>query len=172
MAITKIATVTLGAGGSASIDFTSIPGTYTDLWLVVSSRNSTTAEHCLIGVNNSTANFTGRYLIGSTNAETGTYGRYLGNQMPTGANANIFSNASVYIANYAGSTFKSFSGEIVGYRVDRSSYTNGISGNLWSQTGAITSVQITNETGANMVQYSSATLYGVTKGSSGGVTVS
>ena len=172
MAVTKIATVTLGSGGAASIDFTSISGAFTDLWILVSSRNTTTAEHCLIGFNNSTANFTGRYLIGSTTAEGGTYGRYLGNQIPSSGPSNIFSNASIYISNYSGSTNKVVSAEITGYRTDRSSYTEGLSVNVWSQTAAITSVQIANETGANLAQYSTATLYGITKGSSGGVTVS
>lgn len=173
MSITKIATVTIGAGGAASIDIQSIPGTFTDLMLVVSSRNATSGpEHCLIGVNGSTANFTGRYLIGSTNAETGTYARYLGNQMPTSAAANTFSSAQVYIPNYTASTNKPISSEIIGYRTDRSSFTAGIASNLWSQSGAITSIQITNESSANLAQYSSATLYGITKGSLAGVTVS
>jgi len=173
MSLTKIATVTLGAGGASSIDLTNIPGIFTDLLLIVSSRvASSGAEHCLIGFNNVTTNFASRYLIGSTNSEAGIYARYLGNQMPSGAPANTFSSASIYIPNYAGSTLKSASAEITGYRVDRSSYTDGISAHLWSQTAIITSIQITNETGANMVQYSSASLYGITKGSSGGVTVS
>jgi len=36
----KIASVTVGAGGASSIDFTSIPGTYTDLKVVISARGS------------------------------------------------------------------------------------------------------------------------------------
>ena len=36
----KIATVTVGAGGAASIEFTSIPSTYTDLQVLVSTRAS------------------------------------------------------------------------------------------------------------------------------------
>ncbi len=42
MASTMVAlqTVTVGAGGSASISFSSIPQTYTDLKLVISPRNT------------------------------------------------------------------------------------------------------------------------------------
>jgi hypothetical protein len=34
----KIASVTVGSGGAASMDFTSIPSTYTDLVIKVSTR--------------------------------------------------------------------------------------------------------------------------------------
>ena len=36
----KIQTVTVGSGGAASIDFTSIPQTYTDLKIVLSARTN------------------------------------------------------------------------------------------------------------------------------------
>ena len=35
---TKIASVTVGSGGASSIDFTSIPSTYTDLCVKLSTR--------------------------------------------------------------------------------------------------------------------------------------
>ena len=42
MALTfsAIATVTVGSGGTANIEFTSIPSTYTDLKLMLSGRTS------------------------------------------------------------------------------------------------------------------------------------
>ena len=40
-----IATVTVGAGGAASIDFTSIPGTYTDLLVLISARSTRSTDY-------------------------------------------------------------------------------------------------------------------------------
>ena len=36
---TALASVTVGSGGAANIEFTSIPGTYTDLVMLVSLRD-------------------------------------------------------------------------------------------------------------------------------------
>ena len=39
----QITTVTVGSGGASSIDFTSIPQTYTDLVIKTSARNTSTS---------------------------------------------------------------------------------------------------------------------------------
>lgn len=171
---TVIGHTEVGSGGQAALEFTSIAGTYTDLLLVISARNEGAEEHLLISFNNSTSNFTGRYLTSTppSSATSGTYARYLGNQMPSTAPASTFGNCMVYIPNYAGSTNKSFSSDTAGYNGSQSAYINQITAGLWSVTDAITSVKITPEAASDFAQYSSATLYGILKGSSGGVTVS
>jgi hypothetical protein len=155
-----------------SVVFSSIPQTFTDLYVMVSSRNATVTEHLLIGLNGSTANFSGLFLSGSTNVESGGYGRYLGNQMPSNAPANTFSNVGIYIANYRTSAAKSISSDAIGFRADRNSYTAITAANLWNSSAAITSIELTNESSSNLAIGSSYSLYGITAGSSGGVTVS
>lgn len=174
MSITKIAEVTVGAGGAASIDFTSIPGTYTDLMIVCSIRStqSATTAYAVMSLNTSQANFTMRNLYGNgSNVGSGTSpSNYIGEIVAANATSNTFSNTSIYIPNYAGSTNKSISFDTVGEN-NGTNANQAISAVLWSQTAAITALSIISTSGT-FVQYSSATLYGITKGSSGGVTVS
>lgn len=161
MALTyvAIATTTVGAGGAASIDFTSIPGTYTDLCLVASLSIGSaggTAQAMYVTINGSTSTFTGRYLYGDgVNPASGVLARYVGsvnNSSPT------FNSTSIYFPNYAGSANKSFSVDNVTERNEASADANLIAG-LWSTTSAITSISIA--AAASFVQYSSATLYGI-----------
>jgi hypothetical protein len=59
--------LTVGSGGAANIEFTSIPGTYTDLLIKLSARNVTNTETTgAIYFNNDTtnANYTARRLLG------------------------------------------------------------------------------------------------------------
>lgn len=176
MAITKIQTITVGAGGAASIDFTSIPGTYTDLMLVVSARSSRTqpSDNLFVKFNNNTSNLSGRILIGSgsaTNSDSSGSVAYNAVGEASSMTANTFGNMTVYIPNYAGATNKSMSTDSVTENNSTESYQT-ISASLWANTAAITQVTLYWNTGPNFVEYSSATLYGITKGSSGGVTVS
>lgn len=157
-----IATVTVGSGGAASIDFSSIPNTYTDLVLYYNFRPST-ADSFLIAFNGSSANFTQRLLEGNgSSASSGSNalsGRYIGYQTTT--TASTFGSGSLYIPNYAGSTNKSFSVDWVGEANATSAYSNLIAG-LWSNTSAINQITISLLTGGyTLVQHSSATLYGI-----------
>jgi hypothetical protein len=170
---TVIAHAEVPSGGQLGIEFTSIPQTYTDLLVLLSLRNEGAEEHILISFNGSSSNFSGRFLAGiGTSVSSSTYARYLGNQMPSGAPSNTFGNAIVYIPNYTGSTNKSFSSDASGWTGDSSRFTNVITAGLWSVTDAITSVKFEPEAASDWAQYSSATLYGILKGSSGGVSVS
>jgi hypothetical protein len=161
--MTAIQTVTVGSGGAAVIEFTNIPQTYTDLAIVISSRNTSSSgsDNMNIAINDSSSNFSGRYLFTNTNGtivsgtDTTPAGAYNGGN----TTANTFSNVSIYFPNYSGSTNKSFS-------VDSVAENNGALSNLyfdaklWSNTAAITKISFTCTTG-NFAQYSTATLYGV-----------
>jgi hypothetical protein len=161
---TQIGTaVTVGSGGAASIDFSSIPSTYTDLVLRLSLRqDSGTLNYASMRFNNATTNFTYRTIEGagsgtpgSFNGSTGTYGF----PVPSPATASTFSSADIYIPNYAGSTNKSFSVDTVTENNATTAYADLIAG-LWSQTTAINQVTF-YPAGGNFVQYSTAYLYGV-----------
>lgn len=157
---TLISSVTVGAGGAASIDFTSIPATYTDLVLKVSARSTGVATSLDIALNGSTSSFTNKYLQGSGSAaSSGSLARYAGLVTGTDQTASTFANCEIYIPNYAGNTNKSFSGDAVQENNATTSYA-GLVANLWSNTSAITSISLTNTTG-NLAQYSTAYLYGI-----------
>jgi hypothetical protein len=170
---TVIQHIEVPSGGQASILFSSIPATYTDLLLVYSGRQETaTGASVYINPNQLTTNQSTKYLEGegSGTPASGTLARIFTADTPSNATANTFSNTMVYIPNYAGSTNKSFSIDSVSENNATTAYQR-ISAGLWSVTDAITSLEIIMPSG-DIEQYSSATLYGIAKGSSGGVTVS
>lgn len=158
---TLIASSTVGAGGVASIDFTSIPSTYTDLCLKLSLRPSVTGNSDMyISFNSSTANFTGIYLQGNgTTVPSGSLARYIGTAM--GQTSSTFTNGEIYIPNYASSNNKSFSVDFVAENNATLAYVNLIAG-LWSNSAAITSISVGPGSGS-IVQNSTAYLYGIVK---------
>lgn len=170
-----IETVTVGSGGAASITFSAIPDTFTDLLLVCSLRATTDVSNWTMSFNGSTSNFTMRQLFGngssaSSNSLANSGGAY-GVVNPSTATASTFANASLYIPNYAGSTNKSFSVDGVSENNATTAYQT-IAAGLWSQTAAITSISFTPSGGGNYVEHSSISLFGITAGSDGIVAVS
>lgn len=169
MSMTKLAEVTVGAGGQSSINFTNIPQTFTDLQLVLSTRNADSGYFGYIGVgfNGVTTNLSQRRLRGNgstASSGTNTYLEMAANA--SGTTANTFSNAQVYISNYAGSTNKSVSLDWVMENNVAEAYQQ-IAAGIWSSTAAITSIQVYGS--SNFVQYSTATLYGVSKVPAAGI---
>ena len=161
----KIATVTVGAGGAASMDFTSIPSTYTDLVLKVSARTDGSNRTGILTINNDStdANYAHRDLYGtgsSTFSSSGAnrYHWYLDYASDT---ASTFGATDFYFPNYSGSANKSFSVDSVEENNATLAYAYLIAG-LWSNTTAINRLTLTNFSG-NYVQYTTATLYGISK---------
>lgn len=158
----KIASVTVGSGGASSIDFTSIPSTYTDLVVMGSTRDTSDSyvEMQLNGDTNS-ANYSCRFVRGNgTNAasSSGSYNR-VGVSPSTSYTASTFGNFALYIPNYAGSTQKSSSAD--GVSENNATFaTAALFANLWTGTAAINAVKIYPSSGT-FVQYSTATLYGI-----------
>jgi len=163
---TLIASSTVGSGGAASIDFTSIPSTYTDLVVKFSGRASASLDIVGIQFNASTSGYTFRIVRGSGSAAAsftqtsfapiGEFGLsgYISNDTST------FCNHEIYIPNYAGSTNKSFSVDGVQEANATTAYST-LTANLWSNTAAITSIKIYCTLGANIETNSTAYLYGV-----------
>ena len=159
-----IGSTTVGSGGTASIDFTSIPSTYTDLCINYSAR-CTTDDNLLIKLNGSSSNFSYKQLFGSGSAASagnGSIGRIGGATGVAGiGSANpVFASGLIYIANYAGSTHKSLNGD---WAQEANATLAYISFNsvLWANTAAITSISLVSENSYNFVQYTTAYLYGV-----------
>jgi hypothetical protein len=160
---TLISSTTVGAGGASSIDFTSIPSTYTDIVIKLSARSSdaATSAGVVMQFNGSSSSLTYRLLEGSGSAAAsynGTTGR-IGVTDSAGSSSNTFGNLEAYIPNYAGSTNKSSSIDSVQETNGSTAYAD-LSANLWSNTAAITSIALTLQAG-NFVQYTTAYLYGV-----------
>jgi len=159
----KIETITVGTA-IASITFSAIPQTYTDLQLVISSRTSRASDSdgLFITFNSVTTGYTQRDVLGSgTAAVSGnTSLRYIGETPGNNATASVFGNAQVYIPNYTSANNKSYSVDAVAEDNDSSAYVSLVAG-LWSNTAAITSIGISPQTGPNLNQYTTATLYGI-----------
>ena len=171
----KIATVTVGAGGSAAMSFTSIPSTYTDLCVKLSGRSAivdiTTYVDMIIN-GDTGAYYDQRNVSASFNSTvtnqnwTNQNSFYVYQIDGSTATASTFSNTEIYIPNYLSTTNKSIS-------VDGSAESNtstgggrvlGLSAGLYHPASnvAITSLTLTAN-GGNFVQYSTATLYGISK---------
>lgn len=173
MAVTLIAHTEVGAGGAASIDFTSIPSTYDDLWLTHSIRCDFVGEYrnLLVTFNNDTATNYSNTLLEGYNAATNSY-RYTSAANIRGLNSaggtlntsNTFASGQIYIPNYKNTSYnKQAIAEGALEKNATTEYALELGAALWRNTAAINRITLTLLSSANFVQYSQATLYGVTK---------
>ena len=164
-----IQTITL-TSAQASIAFTSIPQTYTDLVLFISARTDdvTQARNINFEFNSSTTNQSrirvsgnGSTVSSGTSTRVGSFG-----DVPhSGDAANTFGNLQAYIPNYSGNTNKPISIDAVGENNAALAWV-GISASLWAASAAITDIAVSANAG-NLVSGSKVSLYGILKGSDG-----
>jgi hypothetical protein len=167
-----IATTTVGSGGAANIEFTSIPQTYTNLVVFVSARSSTTVNFYRINLNSSASNFSGRYLgADGTSVVSGLSSPAFGRMSQSNYTASTFGNDFWYIPNYTSSANKTISVDAVNENNSGSVFFLDIVAGLWSDSAAITAVKFVPNSG-DFAQHTTASLYGITKGSDGIVTTS
>ena len=163
--MTLIASNTVGSGGVASVTFSSIPQTYTDLIVKVSVRTnfSSVIDGTRIRFNNDTTsgNYTGRRLFGDGSvaySDTDNVGNVFANGNTS--TSNTFSNCDVYVPNYTSGSAKSYS-------TDNASETNattqycGFGSQLWSGTAAITTMTFSVQNGTLFLANSTFYLYGI-----------
>lgn len=155
----KISSVTVGSGGAATISFTSIPQTYTDLKIVVSARDTTDNLPVTVSFNGSAID-SGRTIKtnGGSTAYSGTETVFW--ITPSSATSNVFGSAELYISNYTSSYAKSMCIDSVTENNGTTAYML-VSANLENGTSAITSIALTATT--LFAQYSTATIYGISK---------
>ena len=155
-----IATTTLSSA-AASITFSSIPATYTDLRLVLTATSSTAGADVQIQFNGTTTAYSHTYMYGSgsaavsgrVNGATYIYLDYL-----VGLSTTIPSLYEVDIFSYAGSTFKTLLNRTAEDRNGSGEVLASVG--LWRNTAAITSIYLFLSA-YNFATGTTATLYGI-----------
>jgi hypothetical protein len=157
-----IATTTLGSA-TATISFTSISASYTDIRVVLVGSHETTATTLRMQVNSDTGtNYSYTELIGD--GATATSSRGTSSSRINCGNANFNNTQPSLITadwfSYAGSTNKTC---LVTASQDRNGSGSVLrTVGLWRSTSAITSVQLFPASG-NFATGTTATLYGILK---------
>lgn len=158
-----IATYTLSSSAQ-SYTFSSIPGTYTDLILIVSAFNTSGNASYRIYYNGDTANnYSAAYMEGDGNGGAPYSSRWSSRAdipFARGASSTVPDVITTSLNNYSNtSTFKtSLSRYSLGSTLGkRTSATVG----LWRSTAAITSITVTTGDATSMGSGSMFTLYGI-----------
>ena len=160
--------ITLSASAS-SVTFDSIPQTgYTDLKIVMSPRGNYSDDR--IGVrmtfNGATSGYSYKRLYGydgsnvASDSSSSASNIDFGSMPSTNATANTFGSFEVYIPNYASSNYKSVSAEQIAENNSSSRFVLGMGASLWSNSAAITSINI-SPSNNDFIAGSSFSLYGI-----------
>jgi len=156
------------SSAAASVTFSSIPATYTDLVLRISARNDGAVNNNNLGIRVnglSTTIYSSTYLQGSGSAASSSNSsgdNALQANLTQGSLtlANTFTSLEFYFSNYAGSNNKPVSGISQGESNVTSAVTRATA-NLIQTTSAITSILIYEVGSYNFVSGSSFYLYGI-----------
>ena len=154
-----IATTTLGSA-AATITFSSIPATYTDLRLVLNPK-MTAAANLEVTFNNDTAtNYSNTYILGNGTAASSSRASSQSKIFATGDQIalGLWALVTMDLFSYAGSTNKTAL-FVQSSDNNGSGYVANTVG-LWRSTAAITSIKYTAGSG-NFDIGTTATLYGI-----------
>ena len=158
----SIATVTVGAGGSSSISFSSIPSTYKHLQIRCMLLSSTATANQAVQFNSDTGANYARHAVygnGSTVTAAGTTGNTsIRVSTYTGASASYPSVMVIDILDYTNTNKYKTVRSLAGTDQNGAGEATFLSG-LWLNTNAVTDITITG--GGTLTQYSSFALYGV-----------
>jgi hypothetical protein len=159
----SIQTVTVGAGGSSTVTFSSIPQTYTHLQVRgIARTNSTTQDYFLVKPNNS--NLSARHGLSGTGSVAAAQGSTsvfdFGVITKSNDLSNTFSIMILDILDYKDTNKNKTLKALTGYDVNNPGQFNIMSG-LYNSTSAISSLVITTYSGTSYGQYSSFALYGI-----------
>jgi hypothetical protein len=169
-----IYTQTVGAGGVSAITFNNIPQTFTDLKVLLSVRPSRTAQTwdsvgCIFN-SDSAGNYSSRLIYGGPSGAGSNFGSttsglsFISYASSASATANTFGNGEIYIPNYTSANFKQVLGDSVAETNGTADWIMALSAGLWRSTSAITSLTVYPVSGGTFAQYSTASIYGITKG--------
>jgi hypothetical protein len=159
----SIQTVTVGAGGQSSIDFTSIPSTYKHLQ-IRGMATFTSGTNAIVMQNNSDtgSNYMWHQLYGTGS----TAGASAASPSTTFQNVSVAPESGtvagfvVDILDYGNTSKYKTSRSLTGYDNNGSGVIALRSG-LWMNTNAITSLTLKYDTGANFANNTKIALYGI-----------
>jgi hypothetical protein len=168
-----LSTVTVGAGGQASVEFTSIPAYYEHLQIRGIGRSSQVADgtnYIYLRFNGSSQTEYAYHDLTGNGASASAGGtanstQIIAGQLPRANQlASSFAVNIIDILDYANTnknkTVRCLSGiDYNGLSNSQPGYIRLQSG-LWINANAVTSIQLTSESG-NFVQYSTFALYGI-----------
>jgi hypothetical protein len=165
----KIATNTVGSA-TATVTFSSISGTYTDLVLIISGQVSLPASFNMRVNSDSGSNYSntliytdGLSATGSVRGTNQTQIDYSTTNGISGSSSGYYSPVIVNIMNYSNTnTYKTFIGL---NKTARGGYLNNgdVTGvaSLWRNTNAITSITVFPSNSGNWTTGSTFTIYGI-----------
>jgi hypothetical protein len=156
----SIATVAVGAGGSSTVTFSSIPSTYKNLQIrgYVGSTGVNNSSIMRFNSDTTNGNYRDHFLYGSGGGTgSGTDGNF-----PYGAiqGSNFYYAGWVIdILDYTNTNKNKTSRILSGYDGNGTGYV-WYASHLWMNTNAITQIDLVAN-GSNFTQYSSFALYGI-----------
>jgi len=164
----SIASTTVGSGGSANVEFTSIPADYTHLQvrMIVRTNEANTQQNFSLQINSDTGNnYSWHRIYGSgsaaaADATSSTSFIMLDRTAGNNATASIFGAVVLDILDYKNTNKYKTTRMLGGVDLNASGGYMMFSSGLWQSTSAITSLKIFPSTG-NWVQYSQFALYGI-----------
>jgi hypothetical protein len=165
----SISTVTVGAGGSSTITFSSIPSTYKHLQIRCMARTdrASTGDAVRLQFNNvtTTSEYRSHFLFGDgssvgSGGDGNTAGVTLYQLTGASATASIFGTMVIDILDYANINKHKTCRSLGGQERNGAGEVDFCSG-VWMNTAAINEIDIVPNSGTNFVQYSSFALYGI-----------
>ena len=165
----SIATVTVGSGGAANVEFTSIPATYTHLQIrgIARSAITTSVDNLRVQFNSNTgANYANHELYGNgasaaAYAESGVTSNFIDGMASAFHSSSIFGAFVVDILDYTSTNKNKTLRVLSGADVNAiNGYIILNSGLFFATPAAISSIKLFFNSG-NILQYSHFALYGI-----------
>jgi hypothetical protein len=165
----SIATTTVGAGGTSTITFSSIPSTYSHLQIryIARTNRATNPDYLNLRFNSdSGSNYSAHLLYGNgSSAAASAYSTEAQIYLDGGATgaaqlSNNFAAGVLDVLDYSNTNKNKTSRHLLGYD-NNGSGAIYLSSGRWGSNSAITTLTLTSGSGSTIQQYSSFALYGV-----------
>lgn len=166
----SIATVTVGAGGSSSIVFNSIPATYKNLqirYLARTDRSGSAEDNIQLRFNSDSGNNYNTNVFYGDGSGFGSFSDGTSVTFNTrtmaaasSASANVFAMGIYDIFEYSNTSINKTVKALSGYDQSASAQVR-LSSGIWFNTAAISSITMVSSTNSNFVQNSTFALYGM-----------
>jgi len=158
----SIATVSVGGGGAANVEFTSIPATYTHLQIRGIGRITSGAQIGYLQVNGDTT--ATNYYVHALEGDGASAYAYAVNSYPRftslPSNTSIFGVTVLDLLDYVNTnkykTFRALGGADKNGSGEITLYSG-----LWKNTDAVSSIKLIPNSGATFAEHSTYALYGI-----------